>query len=342
MAGPATAPGTPTKNVTSPPRIKRQQQEHDQGTPATTASSNCSADSDTGGRGSIIHNSNDCTKTEEELVQLIKETNTLLAKKWFISQWTADTTPEFQDEKLLLLKTEDYKPHEAARRIEEHIKAKVELFKLFGEQQQPPQGTNKDDDNNNNNGNNKNKSHHTSSSLMGKKICLYDLAKSRKNQVGIEDGYVQLVPARDLQGRAVVFFHFDAKLYVQQPQLFRKFLYYMMASALEDDETASKGIVLVVWNDDQSLLSILDPFWHPNAWGKIPLPYRYVDSVEGTVEGVCSRFVALFCVEITKHTHTHIMILFSPHIMFHSSQDFSTALLSTSPRSVSIFGPRKT
>lgn len=173
------------------------------------------------------------TKTPLEVAELMKETDALLSRRWRVS--TLVDSPSFESEKELLLATEGYQPQRAANRIEEHWKTKMELF---------------------------------GPSLVDKRIALYDLS-SEKAEIGVEDGYVQLLPARDLAGRAIIFFQYDSVLYPKQPKNFRKIMYYMMASALEDVETVRRGVTVVVWNGSPKWF---DPFW--NAFHKLENPFR--------------------------------------------------------------------
>lgn len=172
-------------------------------------------------------------KAPEEVAELVRETDALLARRWRVS--TLVDSPSFKKEKELLLATEGYQPQRAANRIEEHWKTKMELF---------------------------------GSSLVDKKITLFDLS-SEKAEIGVEDGYVQLLPARDLAGRAIIFFQYDSVLYPKQPKNFRKVMYYMVASALEDEETVRKGVTVVVWNGSPKWF---DPFW--NAFHKLSAPFK--------------------------------------------------------------------
>jgi hypothetical protein len=177
-------------------------------------------------------------KTSTEIHELMKETDMLLSRRWRVSTLvdpTRSSNSNFDCVKELLLATEDYQPHRAANRIEEHWKTKMELF---------------------------------GPALVDKKIALYDLS-SDKSDVGVEDGYVQLLAARDLAGRAILFFQYDSILYPKQPKNFRKIMYYMMASALEDSETVRMGVTVVVWN---STPKWFDPFW--NAFHKLENPYK--------------------------------------------------------------------
>jgi hypothetical protein len=150
-------------------------------------------------------------KTPEQADKLLKETNSLLARRWRLSP----NLIESDNDKKLLLATENFIPTAAANRIEKNCNIKMELF---------------------------------SADLMDKKITLYEDLSSEKSDIGIGDGYVQLLPTRDLAGRAVLFFQYDPDLYSKQSKNFRKILFYMMASALEDDDTARRGISMVVWN----------------------------------------------------------------------------------------------
>ena len=150
-------------------------------------------------------------KTPEQADKLLKETNALLARRWRLSP----NLIESDNDKKLLLATENFIPAAAANRIEKNCSTKLELF---------------------------------GPDLMDKKITLYEDLSSEKSDIGIGDGYVQLLPTRDLAGRAVLFFKYDPNLYSKHSHNFRKILFYMMASALEDDDTARRGISMVVWN----------------------------------------------------------------------------------------------
>jgi len=168
--------------------------------------------------------------------ELLQQTDALLARRWRVANLVADDSPAFDADKKLLLATEGYNPSKAANRIEDHWKTKMELF---------------------------------GPDLVDKKIALYDDLSSDKTEIGVGDGYVQLLPTRDLAGRAVLFFQYDPTLYSKQAKNFRKILFYMMASALEDKETVRKGISMVVWNGTPKWF---DPFW--NAFAKIGAPFK--------------------------------------------------------------------
>lgn len=171
-------------------------------------------------------------KTPEQVNRLLYETNSLLARRWGLSSQI-----ESENDKKVLLATEAYQPSKAANRIEKNCQTKIELF---------------------------------GSELMDKKITLFEDLSSGKSEVGVEDGYVQLLPTRDLAGRAVLFFQFDPDLYSKQPNNFRKTLFYMMASALEDEDTARKGLNMVVWNGTPT--KWFDPFWR--VFEKISAPFK--------------------------------------------------------------------
>jgi len=171
-------------------------------------------------------------KTPEQVDKLLNETNSLLARRWRLSSLI-----DSENDKKLLLATEAYQPSKAADRIEKNCKTKVELF---------------------------------GSDLMDKKITLFEDLSSEKSEIGVEDGYVQLLPTRDLAGRAVLFFQYDPNLYSQQPNNFRKILFYMMASALEDEDTARRGVSMVVWNGAPT--KWFDPFWR--VFEKISAPFK--------------------------------------------------------------------
>ena len=151
-------------------------------------------------------------KTPEQADKLFKETNSLLARRWRLS-----TLVDSDHDKKLLLETENFDPTAAANRIENNCRTKMELF---------------------------------GPELMDKKIALHGDLSSGKSEIGVEDGFVQLLATRDLGGRAVLFFQYDSNIYAKQSQNFRKTLYYMMASALEDSETVRRGMSLVVFNSD--------------------------------------------------------------------------------------------
>jgi hypothetical protein len=175
-------------------------------------------------------------KTPQQINTLLQETDDLLARRWRVSNLV--DTPTYDDDKKMLLATEQYHPSMAANRIEEHWKTKMELF---------------------------------GPDLVDKKITLYDdLSKDvDKTDVGVEDGYVQLLPTRDLAGRAVLFFEYDPTVYSKQGKNLRKILFYMMSSALEDEETVKRGVTMVVWNGTPKWF---DPFW--NAFEKIGAPFK--------------------------------------------------------------------
>ena len=171
-------------------------------------------------------------KTPEQVNKLLNETNSLLARRWGLSSLI-----DSENDKKLLLATEAYQPSKAANRIEKNCQSKMELF---------------------------------GSELMDKKITLFEDLSSRKSEIGVEDGYVQLLPTRDLAGRAVLFFQYDADLYAKEPNNFRKILFYMMASALEDEDTARRGVSIVVWNGAPT--KWFDPFWR--VFEKISAPFK--------------------------------------------------------------------
>lgn len=171
-------------------------------------------------------------KTAEEVNRLLHETNSLLARRWGLSSLI-----ESEHDKKLLLATEAYQPQKAANRIEKNCNIKMELF---------------------------------GAELIDKKITLFEDLVSKKTEIGVEDGYVQLLPTRDLAGRAVLFFQYDPDLYKRETMNFRKFLFYMMASALEDEETARRGVSMVVWNGSPTRW--FDPFWR--QFEKISAPFK--------------------------------------------------------------------
>lgn len=170
--------------------------------------------------------------TPEQVNKLLHETNSLLARRWGLSSLI-----DSENDKKLLLATEAYQPSKAANRIEKNCKTKMELF---------------------------------GSELMDKKITLFEDLSSGKSEIGVEDGYVQLLPTRDLAGRAVLFFQYDPDLYAKEPDNFRKILFYMMASALEDEDTARRGVSMVVWNGAPT--KWFDPFWR--VFEKISAPFK--------------------------------------------------------------------
>eukprot|EP00536_Pseudo-nitzschia_multiseries_P013654 jgi/Psemu1/327261/estExt_fgenesh1_pg.C_5980002 len=171
-------------------------------------------------------------RSQEEIDKLLHETNSLLARRWRLSSLI-----DSERDKKLLLATEAYVPSKAADRIEKNCKTKIELF---------------------------------GAELVDKKITLFEDLSSEKSEIGVEDGYVQLLPTRDLAGRAVLFFQYDQTLFSEQPNNFRKILFYMVASALEDEDTARKGVSMVVWNGDPT--KWFDPFWR--VFEKISAPFK--------------------------------------------------------------------
>jgi hypothetical protein len=174
-------------------------------------------------------------KTPHQVNALLQETDALLARRWRVANLV--DSPAYESDKRLLLAQEGYNPSKAANRLEEHWKTKLELF---------------------------------GPELVEKIILLMDVSKADKAEVGVEDGYVQILPTRDLGGRAVIFFQFDPTLWQGKQKQLRRVLFYMMASALQDDETVKRGIALVVWNATPK--SWFDPFW--NAYSKIAAPYQ--------------------------------------------------------------------
>lgn len=171
-------------------------------------------------------------KTVEEVNKLLYETNSLLSRRWGLSSLI-----ESEHDKKVLLATEAYQPPKAANRIEKNCNTKMELF---------------------------------GAELIDKKITLFEDLVSKKTEIGVEDGYVQLLPTRDLAGRAVIFFQYDPDLYEMETLNFRQILFYMMASALEDEETARRGMSMVVWNGSPT--KWFDPFWR--AFEKISAPFK--------------------------------------------------------------------
>mmetsp|Transcript_3860 Transcript_3860/g.10126 ORF Transcript_3860/g.10126 Transcript_3860/m.10126 type:complete len:470 (+) Transcript_3860:163-1572(+) len=171
-------------------------------------------------------------KTSEEVDKLLNETNSLLSRRWGLSSMI-----DSDNDKKVLLATEAYLPMKAANRIEKNCRIKMELF---------------------------------GSELVDKKITLFEDLASGKSEVGVEDGYVQLLPTRDLAGRAVLFFQYDPDLYSKETNNFRKILFYMMASALEDEDTVRRGISMVVWNGSPT--KWFDPFWR--VFEKISAPFQ--------------------------------------------------------------------
>jgi hypothetical protein len=174
-------------------------------------------------------------KTPQQVNALLQETDALLARRWRVANLV--DSPAYESDKRLLLAQEGYNPSKAANRIEEHWKTKLELF---------------------------------GPDLVEKSILLMDVSKAEKTEVGVEDGYVQILPTRDLGGRAVIFFQYDPTLWQGKQKQLRRILFYMMASALQDDETVKRGMTLVVWNATPR--SWFDPFW--NAYSKIAAPYQ--------------------------------------------------------------------
>jgi hypothetical protein len=173
-------------------------------------------------------------KSPQQINALLQDTDALLARRWRVANLV--DSPAYESDKRLLLAQESYKPARAANRIEEHWKTKLELF-----------GPN----------------------VVEKKILLMDMVTEEKTEVGVEDGYVQILPTRDLGGRAVMFFQYDPALYSKQSRQFRRILFYMTATVLQDEETVKRGITLVVWNTTPK--PWFDPFW--NAYSKIAAPY---------------------------------------------------------------------
>ena len=181
----------------------------------------------------------DCTEEDlpeidpEEANKLLQETNSLLARRWGFS-----STIDSEKVKKLLLVNEKFEPSKAANRIEKNCKTKIDLF---------------------------------GSELVDKKIMLFEDLPSQKSEISVEDGYIQLLPTRDLAGRAVLFFQFDPDLYERESYNFRKILFYMMASAFEDEDTVRRGVSLVVWNGTPARVWF-DPFWR--AFEKISAPFK--------------------------------------------------------------------
>ncbi|KAG7343114.1 hypothetical protein IV203_021059 [Nitzschia inconspicua] len=174
-------------------------------------------------------------KTPQQINALLQETDALLARRWRVANLV--DSPAYENDKRLLLAQEGYKSAKAANRIEEHWKTKLELF---------------------------------GPELVEKKIVLADMTREGKTEVAVEDGFVQILPTRDLGGRAVMFFQYDPALYSKQSKQFRRILFYMMATVLQDEETVKRGITLVVWNTTPK--PWFDPFW--NAYSKIAAPYQ--------------------------------------------------------------------
>ena len=102
-------------------------------------------------------------KTVEEVNKLLHETNSLLSRRWGLSSLI-----ESEHDKKVLLATEAYQPPKAANRIEKNCNTKMELF---------------------------------GAELIDKKITLFEDLVSKKTEIGVEDGYVQLLPTRDLSER---------------------------------------------------------------------------------------------------------------------------------------------
>ncbi len=128
------------------------------------------------------------------------------------------------------------------------------------------------------------------------KVTIGDIAPNL-----VHSGIIQLAPTRDLAGRSVVCMKFDSDVYSSQerevsnrpslditflsffliflslilllnlivwyiPQQIKKYLFYMLASALEDEETQDKGIVLLVWNPPHKASTSIFPA-SPSSWG---------------------------------------------------------------------------
>eukprot|EP00339_Tiarina_fusa_P002677 CAMPEP_0117085706 /NCGR_PEP_ID=MMETSP0472-20121206/60217_1 /TAXON_ID=693140 ORGANISM="Tiarina fusus, Strain LIS" /NCGR_SAMPLE_ID=MMETSP0472 /ASSEMBLY_ACC=CAM_ASM_000603 /LENGTH=297 /DNA_ID=CAMNT_0004815005 /DNA_START=153 /DNA_END=1043 /DNA_ORIENTATION=+ len=187
-------------------------------------------------------------KSPEEISKLLREVDVLLAKKGnkivakqydlvdnSSSSSSSSQEESFQFLKELLLRTEHFQPNATADRIQQHLTCKSEWFETDGTtgSTQPPKTTNTN---------------------PNTTISLRHVSKQEKTDVGsIEDGYVRLLPVRDLAGRAIVFMRYEPDVVSQK--WYCKTLWYMLESALEDAETASKGISLVVWNEKKKRMT---------------------------------------------------------------------------------------
>ena len=140
-------------------------------------------------------------RTPDEVAQLLQEVDALLARRY--RSIKLNDSPYIQDFKEATLRAEGYVPQKAVDRIETHWKKKIELFGM---------------------------------TLSEKKICLHDMilpspymnpssSTTPEEEVScghmqdlIESGVIQLLPTRDLAGRAVLCFKYDPALFRQDHQ----------------------------------------------------------------------------------------------------------------------------
>ena len=157
-------------------------------------------------------------RTPDEVAQLLQQVDSILDRRY--RSIKLNDSPYIQDFKETMLRVEGYTPEQTVGRIESHWKLKVDLF---------------------------------GPTLSEKRICLHDMmlpspyidsstTRSRSSsssilslsslngneandesscshmQTVIESGVIQLLPARDLAGRAVICFKYDPTIFRQDHQ----------------------------------------------------------------------------------------------------------------------------
>lgn len=240
------------------------------------------------------------SKTRKEMIQYLKEVDSLLMGKTFgiyrqnrygesdegdaVDEATV-VMPEIKEFMEAILRNESFQISTAADRLESHWKTKMELFGTASTISADGKTTTQTGEK------------LSVTDLLKKNVTLQDcnLPPAYVKGVNAGDdeeeeviafqkvlGRIQLLPTRDLAGRAIVFFKFDSTLFYKYESTFRKYIFYILRTALEDDETQTKGITVVVWNTDNYaatasswllLGSLLDSFW--SVWKRdFKTPFR--------------------------------------------------------------------
>ena len=78
-----------------------------------------------------------------------------------------------------------------------------------------------------------------------KTITMDDLDKN--DRTSLESGFIQLMPIRDRAGRAIFVLMLQNQTYTV-PENMTRAMYYVIMSALEDEETQRKGITIILYN----------------------------------------------------------------------------------------------
>eukprot|EP00980_Cylindrotheca_fusiformis_P030607 scaffold25091_cov147-Cylindrotheca_fusiformis.AAC.7 len=183
-------------------------------------------------------------KFVEESRRKLKEELALLAntKPCMAYQQAQKIDPSYTSSELLevtFLRSERWDPKQTAEKLVMFLEAKLDLF---------------------------------GPELLTKKIRMSDLSKEDKKS--LESGFFQLLPVRDVAGRAVITGVPMLRKYQDLRNLVRSFVYIAMV-ALEDEETQKNGVVMIGLNTGKDRVMNREAAWAVHKMARV-LPMRVV------------------------------------------------------------------